>query len=112
MTDDDARKRKHLTPEEKYQIFLEAVTAERNGGISEVIRRYAIHSSDLQRIRRTIEEGAIIAFREKKSRKPKVSFETHREKEEEVKNLERVVLEQASEIALLKKSIRSNSRKT
>src|SRR3990172_10479450 len=103
----DVRKRNHLTPEEKYQIFLEAVRAERNGGIAEVIRKYGIHSSDLTRIRRSVEEGAINTFKEKKSRKPKVSFETYKEKEEEVKRLEQIILELAAEITLLKKRTRS-----
>lgn len=107
IIEEDVRKRRHLTPEEKYQIFLEAVKAERNGGIGEVIRKYGIHSSDLTRIRRCVEEGAINAFKEKKSRKPKVSFETYKEKEEEVKRLEQIILEQAAEIALLKKRTRS-----
>ena len=36
------RKRRYLTPEEKYQIFLEATMAKAkgNGSISEVLRRW------------------------------------------------------------------------
>jgi hypothetical protein len=30
---EEVRKRRHLSPEDKYQIFLEAVKAEKNGGI-------------------------------------------------------------------------------
>lgn len=112
ISEEDVRKTNHLTPEEKYQIFLEAVRSERNGGIGEVIRKHGIHSSDLTRIRRTVEEGAINNFKEKKSRKPKVPYEEYRVQQEEMKRLETTVLEQAGEIALLKKSIRSNSRKT
>ena len=43
------RKRRHLTPQEKYQIFLEATMAKAkgNGSISEVLRRWGILSSDL-----------------------------------------------------------------
>ena len=107
INEDDVRKRNHLTPEEKYQIFLEAVRAERNGGIGEVIRKYGIHSSDSTRIRRAVEEGAIGAFNEKKSRKPKVPYEQHKVQQEEIKRLETTVLEQAAEIAFLKKRTRS-----
>ena len=59
--DSDVRKRRQLTPEEKYQIFIESIMAKAqgNGGISEVLRRWSIHSSDLTRIKRTVEEGAI-----------------------------------------------------
>jgi len=72
--DDDVRKRKHLTPEEKYQIFIDAIMAKAKGnaGITEILRRWAIHSSDLTGIKRTVEEGAINAFKAKKSRKPKI----------------------------------------
>lgn len=103
---EEVRKRKHLSPEEKYQIFLEAVKAENNGGIGEVLRRHGIHSSDLQRIRRTVEEGAIQAFKERKSRKPYVSYEDYKTREEEIKRLESIILEQAAEITLFKKKNR------
>lgn len=103
---DVVRKRKHLSPDDKYQIFLEAVKAERNGEVGEVLRKHGIHSSDLQRIKRTVEEGAIQAFKGRKSRKPQVSYEEHKAKEEEIKRLEAIVLEQAGEIALLKKKNR------
>lgn len=73
------RKRTHLSAEEKYQIFLEATIAKAkgNGSISEVLRRWGIHSSDLTRIRKDVEEGAISNFKAKKSRKPKIDFEQH-----------------------------------
>ncbi len=102
-TTGEVRKRKHLSPEGKYHIFLEAVKAEKNGGIGEVIRRHGIHSSDLQRIKRIVEEGAIQAFKDRKSRKLQVSLEEYKVKEEEVKKLEAIVLGQAAEITLLKK---------
>ena len=99
----EVKKRRNLSAEQKYQIFLEALKAEKNGGIGEVIRRHGIHSSDLQRIRRTVEEGALQAFADRKSRKPQVSLQQYQSKEEEVKRLEEIVLEQAAEIVLLKK---------
>lgn len=100
---EDVRKRRHLSPEEKYQIFLEAVKAEKNGGVGEVLRRHGIHSSDLQRIKRTVEEESIRAFKERKSRKPLVSLDDYKAKEEEVKRLEAVVVEMAAEVTMLKK---------
>lgn len=70
---EEVRKRRHLTPEEKFQIYNEAVMAavHGNGSIAEVLRLWGIHSSDLTRIRRTVEEGAIVQFKVNKSRKPK-----------------------------------------
>jgi len=47
--------------------------AKGNGGISEVMRRWGIHSSDLTRIRTSVEESAISNFKSRKSRKPTYS---------------------------------------
>ena len=103
------RKRRHLTPEAKYQIFLETTMAKAkgNGSISEVLRRWHIHSSDLTRIRAAVEQGAVNAFKERKSRKPRVNLEEHEQLKAEKERLEATVIEQAAELALLKKKDRS-----
>jgi len=98
------RKRRHLSPEEKFQIFVEAIRAKENGAVGEVLRRWGIHSSDLVRIKRTVEESAIEAFRERKSRKPKAEVDQALQREKE--RLEATILEQAAELALLKKKER------
>jgi len=95
------RKRRHLSPEEKFQIFVEAIRAKENGAVGEVLRRWGIHSSDLVRIKRTVEESSIEAFRERKSRKAKVEVDQALQREKE--RLEATILEQAAELALLKK---------
>lgn len=100
---EEVRKRRHLSPQEKYQIFLEAIKAEKNGGVGEVIRKYDIHSSDLQRIKRAVEEGAIQMFKNNKSRKPQVSYDEYKAKEEEIKRLESVIVEMAAQVVVLKK---------
>ena len=107
--DSDVRKRRQLTPEEKYQIFIESIMAKAqgNGGISEVLRRWSIHSSDLTRIKRTVEEGAISSFKAKKSRSPKIDNAIHQQLKAEKERLETVILEQAAELALIKKKDRS-----
>lgn len=103
------RKRRHLSPEEKYQIFLEATMAKANGNgsVSEVLRRWGIHASDLTRIRKNVEKAAIGSFKARKSRKPKIDYAQHEELKAEKRRLEATVLEQASELALLKKKDRS-----
>ena len=110
--DSDVRKRRQLTPEEKYQIFIESIMAKAqgNGGISEVLRRWSIHSSDLTRIKRTVEEGAISSFKAKKSRSPKIDNAIHQQLKAEKERLETVILEQAAELALIKKKIAPFSR--
>jgi transposase-like protein len=107
--DNVVRKRRHLSAEEKYQIFLEATMAKAkgNGSISEVMRRWGIHANDLTRIRKAVEEGAISTFKVKKSRKPKVDYTQYQELKAEKERLEATVLEQAAELALLKKRDRS-----
>ncbi len=105
--DNEVRKRRHLSPEEKFQIFIEATMAKANGNVSEVLRRWGIHANDLTRIRRAIEESAISIFKARKSRKPKIDYLQHQELKAEKERLEATVLEQAAELALLKKKDRS-----
>lgn len=100
------RKRRHLSPEEKFQIFMEALRAKENGTVGEVLRRWGIHSSDLVRIRRTVEQSSLEGFRERKSRRPKVEVERYEALEAEKRRLEATILEQAAELALLKKKDR------
>ena len=103
------RKRRHLTPEEKYQIFLEATMAKAkgSGSVGEVLRRWGIHSSDLTRIRAAVEEGAVSVFKERKSRRPKLNLEQYEQLKAEKERLAATVIEQAAELAILKKKDRS-----
>jgi len=106
--DDIVHKRSHLSAEEKYQIFLEATMAKAkgDGSVSEVLRRWGIHSSDLTRIRKAVEEGAISNFKARKSRKPKIDYEEYEGLKSEKERLEKTIIEQAAELALLKKKDR------
>lgn len=81
--------------------------AKGNGTITEVLRRWGIHATDLSRIRKAVEEGAISTFRARKSRKPKIDYAEHRQLKAEKERLQATVLEQAAELALLKKKDRS-----
>jgi len=103
------RKRRYLTPEEKYQIFLEATMAKakENGSISEVLRRWGIHASDLTRIRAAVEQGAIDTVKARKTRKPKITIEHHEKLKAEKERLEGTIVELAAELAILKKKDRS-----
>ena len=55
--DNVALKCHYLSPEDKYQIFLEATMAKANGdgNVSEVLCLWGVHASDLTRIRKTVE---------------------------------------------------------
>ena len=71
---EEVRKRRHLTPEEKFQIYNEPIVAraQGNGSITEILRCLGIHSSGLARIRRTVEEGSVTTFNANRSHKPKI----------------------------------------
>ncbi len=54
---DDKKSRRFLSPEKKFQIFLEA----QRGDVlaAEVLRREGLYSTDLARIRQKVKEGAL-----------------------------------------------------
>lgn len=97
------KKRRYLSPEEKFEVFLEA-----NRGdiaVGEVLRKWGIHSSDLKRIRETVRAGAVKEFQGRRSRKPMVSAsEVERLGREKVR-LEQTIIEQSVELSVLKKSV-------
>lgn len=95
--------RRHLSPEERFQIFLESTRGDIP--VAEVLRKHGIHSSDLKRIRDTVKEGALKEFANRKSRKKDstVSKETHLALKAEYEKLQGTIVEQSVELALLKK---------
>ncbi len=54
---DEKKKRRLLSPEKKFQIFLESHTGKTPVG--ELLRREGIYSTDLLRIRQKVREGAL-----------------------------------------------------
>lgn len=102
-SDDPVRKRRHLSPETKFQIFLEASRGD--VPVVEVLRKWGIHSSDLKRIRETVRAGALKEFQTRKSRVPLVSVETVEQFRQEKARLEQTLIEQSVELALLKKKL-------
>jgi hypothetical protein len=102
---DEVRKRKNLKPQEKLDVYKEATVARLtgNGAVGTVLRKWGIHSSDLSRITRTVEEGALAQFKARRSRKKKVTEEDLLEYKEETERLQHTVIELAAELALIKK---------
>ena len=100
---DPVKKRRSLSPEEKYEIFLEATR--RDIPVGQVLRKWGIHSSDLKRIRETVKAGALGEFSARKSRKPMVSASEVDRLEREKARLEQTIIEQSVELSLLKKSV-------
>lgn len=107
-SDDPVRKRRHLSPDAKYQVFLEASRGEIPVG--EVLRKWGIHSSDLKRIRESVRAGALKEFQTRKSRAPLVSAEVAEQLQQEKTRLEQTLIEQSVELMLLKKRLNGDSR--
>lgn len=111
---EDVRQRKHLTPEDKLQIYREYVAAKagNHGAVGELLRKWGIHSSELKRLTETVEGGALQEFKERKSRRPRVSAEEVEKLRADNARLERTIVEQAMEIGVLKKNLRPGCRTT
>ena len=100
--------KQHLTPEKKFQIFLEA----QNSGkpVGEILRREGLYSTDLARIRQQVKEGAVerLAARPGK-RKKMVSAEDYEALKKELEEKEHALADQAVELAILRKKTSGGS---
>ena len=103
-----SKSRRQLTPEKKFQIFLEA----QNSGkpIGEILRREGLYSTDLNRIRQQVKEGALerLAARPGK-RKKMVSAEDYEALKKELEAKERALADQAVELGILRKKTNGGS---
>ena len=101
--DSAGRKRKKLTAQEKWQIFLE--TTAKNAPVGEILRRHGLYSSELTKIRKQVESGALQELgRKKYSRKPEqVSREEHEKTKVELAAKEKALAQMSEEYLLLKK---------
>jgi transposase-like protein len=95
-------KRRFLSPEKKYQIFLEAQRGE--APVGELLRREGLYSTDLARIQRKVKEGALQHRAQRPGRSKKtVSEEEYDQLKQELEEKERVMAEMAVELAILRK---------
>ena len=95
-------KRRYLTAEKKYQLFLEA---ERGGQpLGEILRREGLYSSDLARIRDHVKEGALERLRARPGPKPQtVGLEEYTALKQELEAKERAMADMSVELAVLRK---------
>jgi transposase-like protein len=101
-------KRRFLSPEKKYQIFLEAQRAE--APVGELLRREGLYSSDLARIQHKVKEGALQHLAQRPGRSKKtVSEEEYDALKQELEEKERVMAEMAVELAVLRKKTNGGS---
>lgn len=102
------RKRRVLSPEKKFQIFLESQGGEKPVG--EILRREGLYSSDLTRIRQQVKDGALERLGTRPGVKPKViSAEAYEALKRELEEKERALAEQAVELAILRKKTNGGS---
>jgi transposase-like protein len=102
------RKRRLLSPEKKYQIFLEAQRGE--APVGELLRREGLYSTDLARIQRKVKEGALQHLAQRPGRSKKtVSEEEYDLLKQELQEKERVMAEMAVELAILRKKTNGGS---
>jgi len=103
-----APKRRYLSAEKKFQIYLEA----QDGGkpVGELLRREGLFSTDLARIRQQVKEGALRRLSAKPGRQQRhVSAEVHAALKRELQDKERALADLSVELAILRKKTNGGS---
>ncbi|MDP2913182.1 MAG: hypothetical protein Q8N91_04160 [Candidatus Omnitrophota bacterium] len=99
----DAKRRKNLSAHEKWQIFLE--TTAKDAPVGEILRRNGLYSSDLTKIRKQVESGALQELgRKKYSKKPyQISRDEYDKIKAELTAKEKALAQMSEEYLILKK---------
>jgi transposase-like protein len=104
----EKKKRRFLSPEKKFQIYLEAQSGKTP--VAEILRREGLYSTDLARIRRQVQEGALERLRARPGTARKgVPPENYEAIKKELEEKERALAEQAVELAILRKKTNGGS---
>ena len=102
------KKRRFLTPEKKFQIFLESQSDQTPVG--EILRREGIYSTDLVRIRQKVKEGAMERLADRPGHKRKtVARDDYEALKRDLEEKERALAEMAVEVAILRKKTNGGS---
>jgi transposase-like protein len=102
------KKRRYLSAEKKFQIYLE--TQRPDQPVGEILRREGMFSTDLARIRQQVREGALQRLGAKPGRKVElVSTEAYDQLKAELQEKERALADQAVELAILRKKTNGGS---
>ncbi len=107
-TTDEKKKRRYLSAEKKFQIYLE--TQRPDQPVGEVLRREGMFSTDLARIRQQVREGALQRLGAKPGRKAEVvSADVHEKLKADLLEKERALADQAVELTILRKKTSGGS---
>jgi transposase-like protein len=103
-----AKKRRYLSAEKKFQIYLEAQGS--NQPVGETLRREGLFSTDLARIRQQVKEGALQRLSAKPGPKQsQVSTEAYDALKLELQEKERTLADLSVELAILRKKTTGGS---
>jgi len=101
-------KRRKLSAEKKFQIFLE--TQRNDTPTGEVLRREGLYASDLTRIRKQVHEGAVERLSVKPGKRSKVvPAEEHEQLKKELFEKDRALADLSVELAILRKKTNGGS---
>jgi transposase-like protein len=104
----DRKKRRLVSPEKKFQLFLESHTGETPVG--ELLRREGIYSTDLTRIREKVREGALERLADRPgAQKKTVSQADYDALKRELEQTERALADLSVELAVLRKKTNGGS---
>jgi len=102
------KKRRFLTAEKKFQIYLEAQGSDKPVG--ELLRREGLYSTDLARIRQQVKEGALQRLSAKPGRKQGlINPEAYEALKHELQEKERTLADLSVELAILRKKTNGGS---
>ena len=102
------KKRRFISAEKKFQIYLEA--QEGNKPVGELLRREGLYSTDLARIRQQVKEGALQRLSAKPGQKQgQVSTEAYQAIKDELEQKERALADLSVELAILRKKTSGGS---
>ena len=102
------KKRRYLSAEKKFQIYLEAQGSDQPVG--EILRREGLFSTDLARIRQQVKDGALQRLSAKPGRQPEtVSREAYEALQQELQQKERALADLSVELTVLRKKTSGGS---
>ena len=103
-----SKKRRFLSAEKKFQIYLEAQSPDKP--IGELLRREGLFSTDLARIRQHVKEGALQRLSAKPGKKRDVvDTEAYEAIKRELQDKERALADLSVELAILRKKTNGGS---
>ena len=105
---ENKKKRRILSPEKKFQIFLESQSGK--SPVGEILRREGIYSTDLTRIRQKVKEGALERLADRPGTKKKtVTQEDYDALKRGLEEKERALADLSVELAILRKKTNGGS---